>query len=40
VYSGIADLALALLPWKIIWCLPVRRRDKIGLVAVMSLGVL
>lgn len=40
VYSGVMDLVLALLPWKIIWCLPVQRRDKIGLVVVMSLGVL
>ncbi|KAK4095818.1 hypothetical protein N658DRAFT_459748, partial [Parathielavia hyrcaniae] len=39
VYSGVADLILAFLPWKIIWCLPVQRRDKVGLVAVMSLGI-
>ena len=40
VYSGVADLILAFFSWKIIWCLPVKRRDKVGLVAVMSLGVL
>ncbi|KAK0745585.1 hypothetical protein B0T18DRAFT_327098, partial [Schizothecium vesticola] len=40
VYSGIVDLVLAFLPWKIIWCLPFRKRDKFGLVALMSLGVL
>ena len=39
-YSGVADLILAFLPLKIIWCLPVKRRSKLGLVAVMSLGVL
>ncbi len=39
-YSGVADLILAILPWKIIWYLPVKRRDKVGLIAVMSLGVL
>jgi hypothetical protein len=40
VYSGVADLILASLSWSIIWCLPVKRRDKVGLVLVMSLGVL
>ncbi|KAK3899960.1 hypothetical protein C8A05DRAFT_17683 [Staphylotrichum tortipilum] len=37
-YSGVADLILALLPWKIIWYLPVKRRDKFGLAVMMSLG--
>ncbi|KAH6843388.1 hypothetical protein B0I37DRAFT_418495 [Chaetomium sp. MPI-CAGE-AT-0009] len=39
LYSGLVDLVLSFLPWKIIWCLPFRKRDKVGLVALMSLGV-
>jgi hypothetical protein len=34
------DFALALLPWKIIWHLQLRLREKIGVGIAMSLGVL
>lgn len=34
------DFALALLPWKLIWNLQLRTREKIGVGIAMSLGVL
>lgn len=39
-YSAAMDLALALLPWKLIWCLKMRTKEKIGVGIAMSMGVL
>jgi len=40
VYSGAMDIALALLPWKLIWNLQMRKKEKIGVAVAMSMGVL
>jgi hypothetical protein len=40
VYSGLADWALALLPWKVIWGLQMARKEKIGVGVAMSMGML
>lgn len=34
------DLTLSILPWKIIWNLRMTRREKIGVLVAMSMGVL
>ena len=34
------DLTLAMLPWKVIWKLQMRRAEKIGIAVAMSMGVL
>ena len=34
------DIILAMLPWKIIWSLPMKRSEKAGLALAMSVGVL
>jgi hypothetical protein len=39
-YSAAMDIALALLPWKLIWGLQMRRQEKIGVAFAMSCGVL
>ena len=39
-YSGVADIVLALLPWKIIWQAKIRPREKIAAMCCMSMGVL
>jgi len=39
-YSAAMDFALALLPWKLIWGLKMRTREKIGIGIAMSMGVL
>jgi hypothetical protein len=39
-YSGIVDVILALLPWKIILALQMKRREKIGVAIAMSMGIL
>ncbi|KAK3356469.1 hypothetical protein B0T25DRAFT_450779 [Lasiosphaeria hispida] len=40
-YSGLMDVALALLPWKIVWPMVIwSRREKLGITFSMSLGVL
>lgn len=39
-YSAAMDLALALLPWKLIWGLQMKRKEKIGVAVAMSCGVL
>ncbi|KAL1893834.1 hypothetical protein Cpir12675_003953 [Ceratocystis pirilliformis] len=36
--SGLIDLLLAMLPWKIIWGLQMRTKEKIGVGAAMSMG--
>jgi hypothetical protein len=40
VYSGILDIALAILPWWIIWHVTINKREKIGALVAMSMGVL
>ncbi|KAK4167023.1 hypothetical protein QBC43DRAFT_349847 [Cladorrhinum sp. PSN259] len=37
--SGICDIILALLPWHLVWGLQIKRREKIGVVVAMSMGV-
>ncbi|SPO06773.1 uncharacterized protein DNG_09467 [Cephalotrichum gorgonifer] len=39
VYSGVGDIVLALLPWKIVWNATIFRREKIGALIAMSMGV-
>lgn len=39
-WCAAADFALALLPWKLIWGLQLKRREKIGVGIAMSIGVL
>lgn len=39
VYSGVADIVLALLPWKIVWEATIVRREKVGALIAMSMGV-
>lgn len=39
VYSGVTDIVLALLPWKIVWNATIVRREKIGALVAMSIGV-
>lgn len=40
VYSGAMDIILALLPWKIIWTLTMNRKEKVGVLVAMSMGIL
>lgn len=37
-YSALCDFSLALLPWKIVWNLQMKRLEKIGVGVAMSLG--
>lgn len=39
-YSAAMDVTLAFLPWKYIWSLEMSRKEKIGVVIAMSMGVL
>jgi hypothetical protein len=39
-WCAIADFALALIPWKLIWGLQLQLRDKIGVGVAMSMGIL
>jgi len=39
-YSGLMDITLALLPWKIIWNLQMKFKEKIGVALAMSMGLL
>ncbi|SPO04716.1 uncharacterized protein DNG_07401 [Cephalotrichum gorgonifer] len=39
VYSGVGDIVLAMLPWKIVWKAKLFKREKIGVLVAMSLGV-
>jgi hypothetical protein len=34
------DITLALLPWKLIWKLQMKKQEKIGVAVAMSCGVL
>ncbi|KAM7187533.1 hypothetical protein V8F33_011180 [Rhypophila sp. PSN 637] len=38
-YSAAMDFVLALLPWKVIWKLQMRRKEKIGVALAMSMGI-
>lgn len=40
VYSGAMDIVLAFVPWKMIWALTMNRKEKIGVLVAMSMGVL
>ena len=40
VYSGAMDIVLAIVPWKIIWTLTMNKREKLGVLFAMSMGVL
>jgi len=33
------DLILAMVPWKVIWKLPMKPREKVGIALAMSMGV-
>lgn len=39
-YSGAMDIVLALLPWKIVWKAKIYKREKVGALLAMSVGVL
>ncbi|KAK4149363.1 hypothetical protein C8A00DRAFT_47010 [Chaetomidium leptoderma] len=39
-YSGVMDFVLALLPWKVIWKLQMKRKEKVGVALAMSMGIL
>ncbi|EEY21661.1 conserved hypothetical protein [Verticillium alfalfae VaMs.102] len=38
-YSGAMDVLLAMLPWRMIWGLELTRREKLGVLIAMSMGV-
>ena len=38
--SAAMDLALAMLPWKVIWTLQMKTREKLGVAFAMSMGIL
>ena len=40
IYSALTDWALALLPWKIIWGLQMKKKEKVGVGIAMSMGIL
>ncbi|KAL2268280.1 hypothetical protein VTJ83DRAFT_3126 [Remersonia thermophila] len=40
VYSGTMDIVLVLLPWKVISILAMSRKEKTGIMAAMSMGIL
>ncbi|TLD07081.1 hypothetical protein PgNI_10907 [Pyricularia grisea] len=37
-YSGAMDIILALLPWRIIWKLTINKKEKLGVMVAMSMG--
>ncbi|KAK4148684.1 hypothetical protein C8A00DRAFT_47524 [Chaetomidium leptoderma] len=39
IYSGVMDIVLAIMPWKIIWALTMNRKEKIGVMVAMSMGI-
>lgn len=39
-FSGLMDIVLALLPWKIIWAVTINKKEKLGALVAMSAGVL
>jgi len=38
-YSGVCDILLAMLPWKLVWNLRMQKKEKFGVGFAMSLGV-
>lgn len=38
-YSGVCDLVLAIIPWIVLKDLQMKKKEKIGIAAAMSLGV-
>lgn len=40
VYSGTMDIVLAILPWKMIWTLTMNKKEKVGVLVAMSMGIL
>ena len=40
VLSGVCDVVFALLPWYLVWGLRMRKKEKVGVVVAMSMGVL
>ncbi|KAJ9144029.1 hypothetical protein NKR19_g6569 [Coniochaeta hoffmannii] len=38
-FSGAMDITLAILPWKIVWTVAINKREKIGALLAMSMGV-
>lgn len=40
VYSAAMDVALALLPWRYLLSLQMSKKEKLGVVVAMSLGLL
>ncbi|KAL2179181.1 uncharacterized protein P884DRAFT_276246 [Thermothelomyces heterothallicus CBS 202.75] len=40
VFSGVMDIVLALLPWKIIWSNTINRRERLGALVAMSAGII
>ncbi|KAK2046282.1 hypothetical protein LZ31DRAFT_583493 [Colletotrichum somersetense] len=38
-YSGAMDIVLAILPWRILWSLTMTKREKLGVLVAMSMGV-
>lgn len=40
MYSAVMDVVLAFLPWKFIWGLQMGKKEKVGVVIAMSMGVL
>ncbi len=39
-FSGVCDIVLALLPWRILWHLRMKKKEKVGVSLAMSMGVL
>ncbi|KAK3938971.1 hypothetical protein QBC46DRAFT_355427 [Diplogelasinospora grovesii] len=37
--SGVCDIVLALLPWRLVWDLQMQKREKMGVAIAMSMGV-
>ncbi|KAL1652597.1 hypothetical protein SLS61_004903 [Didymella pomorum] len=40
IWAAAMDISLALLPWKVLWGLQMRKTEKIGVCVAMSLGIL
>ncbi|OIW34074.1 hypothetical protein CONLIGDRAFT_711873 [Coniochaeta ligniaria NRRL 30616] len=38
-FSGAMDITLAILPWKIVWTVAINKKEKIGALLAMSMGV-
>ncbi|KAK0712526.1 hypothetical protein B0T26DRAFT_752753 [Lasiosphaeria miniovina] len=39
VYSGVCDIVLAFVPWRLVWNLQMHTREKLGVAIAMSIGV-